>query len=71
MSECFKRRFLLLAGAFDPVVNLFTSFRYFSSDDENRVVLSKVNGALARDGVFVHDDINSDHVRAIVFARRS
>ena len=49
---------------FDLVVNLFTSFGYFSSDDENRVVLTEVNRVLRRDGVFVLDYLNSDQVRA-------
>jgi SAM-dependent methyltransferase len=58
-------RVLPFAGAsFDLVVNLFTSFGYFSSDEENRVVLSEVNRVLRRDGVFVLDYLNSDQVRA-------
>jgi len=52
------------AGIFNLVVNLFTSFGYFSSDDENRVVLNEVSRVLVRDGVFVLDYLNSDHVRA-------
>src|SRR6185437_6484141 len=58
-------RVLPFAGAsFDLVVNLFTSFGYFSSDEENRLVLSEVNRVLRRDGVFVLDYLNSDQVRA-------
>lgn len=58
-------RALPFAGAgFDLVVNLFTSFGYFSSDEENRVVLSEVSRVLRRDGVFVLDYLNSDQVRA-------
>ena len=49
---------------FDLVVNLFTSFGYFSSDDENRVVLTEVSRILGQGGVFVLDYLNSDQVRA-------
>jgi SAM-dependent methyltransferase len=51
-------------GTFDLVVNLFTSFGYFSSDDENRVVLSEVSRVLGKDGIFVLDYLNADQVRA-------
>jgi SAM-dependent methyltransferase len=58
-------RALPFAGAsFDLVVNLFTSFGYFSSDEENRVVLSEVNRVMKHDGVFVLDYLNADQVRA-------
>ena len=50
-------------GSFDLVVNLFTSFGYFSSDDENRVVLTEVSRVLQRGGVFVLDYLNADQVR--------
>jgi len=57
-------RALPFAGAgFDLVVNLFTSFGYFSSDEENRVVLSEVNRVLRSGGVFVLDYLNADQVR--------
>ena len=57
-------RDLPFAGAsFDLVVNLFTSFGYFSSDDENRRVLSEVSRLLQLDGVFVLDYLNADQVR--------
>lgn len=52
------------ADRFDLVVNLFTSFGYFSSDDENRLVLTEVNRILRRGGVFVLDYLNSDQVRS-------
>ncbi|MDQ6738605.1 MAG: class I SAM-dependent methyltransferase [Gemmatimonadota bacterium] len=51
------------AGSFDLVVNLFTSFGYFSSDDENRVVLTEVGVVLRPGGVFVLDYLNTDQVR--------
>jgi ubiquinone/menaquinone biosynthesis C-methylase UbiE len=52
------------AESFDLVVNLFTSFGYFSCDDENRAVLTEVGRVLRRDGVFVLDYLNADQVRA-------
>jgi ubiquinone/menaquinone biosynthesis C-methylase UbiE len=51
-------------GSFELVVNLFTSFGYFSSDDENRVVLTEVNRVLQQGGVFVLDYLNADQVRS-------
>ncbi len=51
-------------SSLDLVVNLFTSFGYFSSDEENRAVLSEVNRVLKSGGVFVLDYLNADQVRA-------
>lgn len=50
-------------GAFDLVVNLFTSFGYFSSDEENRTVLAEVSRVLRSGGIFVLDYLNADQVR--------
>lgn len=50
--------------AFDLVVNLFTSFGYFSSDSENRRVLDEVSRVLKRGGILVIDYLNADQVRA-------
>jgi ubiquinone/menaquinone biosynthesis C-methylase UbiE len=52
------------AGSFNLVVNLFTSFGYFSCDDENRAVLNEVNRVLREGGRFVLDYFNADQVRA-------
>ena len=52
------------AASFDLVVNLFTSFGYFSSDDENRAVLSEVGRVLRPRGTFVLDYLNADQVRS-------
>jgi SAM-dependent methyltransferase len=54
---------------FDLVANLFTSFGYFSSDDENRVVLNEVRRILCRGGAFVLDYLNADQVRATLVPR--
>lgn len=51
-------------NAFDLVINLFTSFGYFASDDENRLVLSEVHRVLRERGGFVLDYLNADQVRA-------
>ncbi|MEO6778892.1 MAG: class I SAM-dependent methyltransferase [Gemmatimonadaceae bacterium] len=51
-------------SSFDLVVNLFTSFGYFSTDDQNRAVLTEVRRVLAHDGVFVLDYLNAIHVRS-------
>ena len=56
---------------FDLVVNLFTSFGYFSSDDQNREVLTEVRRVLAHDGVFVLDYLNAIHVRSALIAHDS
>lgn len=56
-------------GAFHLVVNLFTSFGYFSSDDENRLVLNEVSRVLVPKGVLVLDYLNADQVRARLIAQ--
>jgi SAM-dependent methyltransferase len=58
------RQLPFATAAFDLVVNLFTSFGYFSSDEENRAVLTEVSRVLKHDGAFVLDYLNADQVRA-------
>ena len=58
-------------SSLDLVVNLFTSFGYFSSDEENRMVLSEVSRVLKCGGTFVIDYLNADHVRATLVAHDS
>lgn len=55
--------------AFDLVVNLFTSFGYFSSDSENRRVLAEVSRVLIRGGILVVDYLNADQVRATLVSQ--
>jgi SAM-dependent methyltransferase len=57
------RRLPFATGAFNLVVNFFTSFGYFATDDENRQVLAEVHRVLARGGAFVLDYLNADQVR--------
>lgn len=47
---------------FDVVLNLFTSFGYFDTDEENRQVLRSMCGALRSDGRFVLDYLNVNQV---------
>lgn len=44
---------------FELIVNLFTSFGYFESDEENYAVLQKAYELLVEDGYFVLDFFNS------------
>lgn len=48
---------------FGLVVNLFTSFGYFRSDDEHGTVMRQVFDVLAPGGRFVIDYLNADQVR--------
>ena len=49
--------------AFELVVNLFTSFGYFSNDDAHRRVLDEVARVTCPGGWFVLDYLNARHVR--------
>ena len=45
-------------GRFDGAINLFSSFGYFESDDEDRGVLERVARALRPGGAFLIDTLN-------------
>jgi SAM-dependent methyltransferase len=47
---------------FDAVINIFTSFGYFESDDEDARVLHEVHKALRPGGLFLLDFINREWV---------
>ncbi len=47
---------------FDFVLNLFTSFGYFDTDQEHMDVLSRVGDLLKLDGILVLDFLNLDYV---------
>src|SRR5579871_6840958 len=49
---------------FDLAVNLFTSFGYFESDDENATVINSVAEHLSPSGFFVIDFFNSAWLRS-------
>jgi 2-polyprenyl-3-methyl-5-hydroxy-6-metoxy-1,4-benzoquinol methylase len=47
---------------FDYIVNLFTSFGYFESIDENRKVLESASVSLKKKGIMLIDFLNADQV---------
>jgi SAM-dependent methyltransferase len=57
------------AARFDAVLNLFTSFGYFASDQEHERVLAEVARVLKPSGHFVLDYLNRSHVAAGLVAR--
>lgn len=50
-------------NAFDMAINVFTSFGYFESDEDNFKVFKNVFKSLKRGGYFVFDFINPDNLR--------
>ncbi len=48
---------------FDAVFNLFTSFGYFSSVEDNKKVMKEVRENLNREGLFCIDFLNADFVQ--------
>jgi SAM-dependent methyltransferase len=63
------RRLPFRAGAFDVVLNLFTSFGYFADDREHQGVLGEVARVLRHGGRFVLDFLNAPAVRAGLVSR--
>lgn len=57
------RRLPFRTGSFGLVVNLFTSFGYFRSDEEHGRVMREVADVLVPGGRFVIDYLNADQVR--------
>lgn len=55
-------RNLKLEQRFNVITNLFTSFGYFSSKNDNAAVLNGVNTHLNPGGVFIIDFMNAAHV---------
>ena len=54
------RGFTSRAGRFDRVINLFTSFGYFSEEKEDLKMLSRMTRALKRGGLLCLDTMNRD-----------
>lgn len=52
-----------LPQKFDAIVNLFTTFGYFESDEENASVLASVRQMLKPGGIFVLDYLNAKNVK--------
>ncbi|GAB2694703.1 class I SAM-dependent methyltransferase [Paenibacillus thermoaerophilus] len=53
-----------LEGGFDAVVNLFTSFGYFDTDEENRRVLEEISRLLQPGGRWLLDFLNASWVES-------
>lgn len=51
-------------GCFATVVNFFTSFGYFTKEEDNRAVVSEIERVLRRGGRFLCDTFGLDHVLA-------
>jgi SAM-dependent methyltransferase len=51
------------SGSFETVVNLFTSFGYFETDEEHKAVLQLVHNVLVPGGGFAIDFLNPGFVR--------
>ncbi len=45
---------------FDLALNLFTSFGYFESDEENEIVIQKIGRILKPEGTFIIDFLNRE-----------
>lgn len=56
-------------GAFAGVINMFTSFGYFETDDEHRGVLDEVGRVTHPGGVFLIDYLNATRTRSTVPGR--
>jgi SAM-dependent methyltransferase len=55
-------RFLPAQNTYDLLLNLFTSFGYFESDEENQSVFKQFVVALKPEGQFVFDYFNAPHL---------
>ncbi len=53
---------LPLESKFDIILNMFTSFGYFDSIDDNFKVLNTIKNSLKKDGIGVIDFMNSNYV---------
>jgi SAM-dependent methyltransferase len=59
----FDMREIPFENEFDLIVQLFTSFGYFESDDEDKVVLAHIARALKPGGWYVLDFLNAHRLR--------
>lgn len=57
-----------LGQSFDLVINLFTSFGYFQTAEDNLAVLRRVRSHLKAGGIFVLDYLNAEKVSAELVA---
>ncbi|MEI7811269.1 MAG: class I SAM-dependent methyltransferase [Ignavibacteria bacterium] len=56
-------RSLCVKGKFDIIVNLFTSFGYFESDEDNFLLFRNAGRLLNNGGYFIFDFFNEVHLR--------
>lgn len=63
-------RQLPFGQSFDLLLNLFTSFGYFNSDEENQGVFVQFRRVLKDDGWFIFDYLNDRHVKDNLVARQ-
>lgn len=59
---CSDMRHIPFSNQFDVILNLFTSFGYFESDDENFQVIQSIAESLKRGGYFILDYLNKEYV---------
>lgn len=66
-------RHIPIERTFDAVVNLFTSFGYFETDQENNQVVLEMERVLKPSGKFIIDFLNPDYVieHLVPFSKRS
>lgn len=63
------RHLPFIDGSFASIINMFTSFGYFSRDTDNVLVFQEVFRVLAPGGVFLFDFINADRITADLLER--
>ncbi len=68
---CADIRNICFRGAFHLVLNMFTSFGYFESDDENFLFFKNVRKLLKNDGFLVLDYFNDSYLRNNLVNRTS
>jgi len=64
-------RCLLFENSFDIALNLFTSFGYFKSIEEDELVIQNIHSILAPSGLLVIDFMNGEHVLQNMVERES
>jgi len=55
----------------DAIVNLFTSFGYFDSDNDDEKVFLSVSNSLKSNGLFVLDFLNAEYVKSTLIAKET
>jgi 2-polyprenyl-3-methyl-5-hydroxy-6-metoxy-1,4-benzoquinol methylase len=67
--SCCDMRSINLDRRFDLIVQLFSSFGYFETDEEDQAVIRNVSGMLQPDGWYVLDLINREYLRKRIVPR--